>query len=98
MKRNCTVLAVVMGLTVSCTVRPSMVFLTRDGCTNTDTLRARLGDALQALGRLPSYTLIDADTLPADDARRGYGTPTILINNRDLFGMPEPEPAEHSPT
>ena len=88
MQRHWTVLAAVM-VTMSCAVRTPMVFLTRDGCTNSNTLHARLGVALQALGRIPSYTMINVDTLPADDARRGYGTPTILVNNRDLFGLAE---------
>jgi len=75
-----------------------VVLLTRDGCVQTDRMRANLDAALRALERSPNYAVIDVDTLPAKDARRGYGTPTILLNGRDLFGMPEPEVAEHSPT
>lgn len=83
------IVVVIAVATVSCGASPPMVFLTRTGCKNSNTMRVRLDEALQALGRIPSYTLINSDALPADDARRGYGTPTILINNRDLFGMSE---------
>lgn len=75
-----------------------LVFLTRDGCVQTDRMRANLDAALRQLKRTTDYTVIDADTLGAKDVRRGYGTPTVLSKGRDLFGMPEPEPAEHSPT
>jgi hypothetical protein len=44
------------------------------------------------------YAVIDADTLAESDARRGYGTPTVLYENRDLFGMPEPTPPMPTPT
>ncbi|MCI0677340.1 MAG: hypothetical protein L0Y42_16390, partial [Phycisphaerales bacterium] len=30
------------------------------------------------------------EQLPENDIRRGYPTPTILVNGRDLFGLPEP--------
>jgi hypothetical protein len=75
-----------------------LVFLTRDGCVNTATMRARLDDALERLGASKAYAVIDADTLADGDIRRGYGTPTVLYDNRDLFGMPEPTPPVPSPT
>ena len=88
-------------LLVSCAGAPSstgqagtagLVFLTRDGCANTARLRANLDDALRALGRPTDYAVIDLDSLPDSDLRRGYPTPTVLYANRDLFGMPEPTP------
>ena len=42
--------------------------------------------------------MIDADTFAESDARRGYGTPTVLYDNRALFGMPEPTAPLPSPT
>lgn len=75
-----------------------LVFLTRDGCANTATMRTRLDAALDRLSGPTNYAVIDADTLADGDARRGYGTPTVLYNNRDLFGMPEPTPPIPSPT
>ena len=42
--------------------------------------------ALRSL-RLPAgYALVYVEDLPATDLRRGYGTPTILVNGRDMFG------------
>jgi len=75
-----------------------LVFLTREGCVNTAMMRARLDEALDRLGAPKSYSVIDADTLADSDVRRGYGTPTVLYDNRDLFGMPEPTPPIPSPT
>jgi hypothetical protein len=72
-----------------------LVFLTRDGCVNTARLRSRLGEALKSLALPTNYALIDVDKLEPTDRRRGYGTPTILYKNRDLFGMAEP-PAQSS--
>ena len=77
---------------------PQLVFLTRDGCANTVIMRTRLDEALVRLGARKSYTVIDADTLAEGDRRRGYGTPTVLYDNRDLFGMAEPTPPIPSPT
>jgi hypothetical protein len=75
-----------------------IVFLTREGCVNTATMRTRLDEALARLGAPKTYAVIDADTLADSDVRRGYGTPTVLYDNRDLFGMPEPTPPVPSPT
>jgi hypothetical protein len=68
----------------------SLVFVTRDGCVNTTTMRERLDEALRSLGRPTDYAVIDADRLPASDPRGGYGTPTVLVGTHDLFGMPTP--------
>jgi hypothetical protein len=75
-----------------------LVFLTREGCVNTTTMRTRLDEALARLGAPKTYAVIDAETLADSDVRRGYGTPTVLYDNRDLFGMPEPTPPIPSPT
>jgi hypothetical protein len=75
-----------------------LVFLTRDGCVNTATMRTRFDEALTALRWTKDYQFIDADTLPETDPRRGYGTPTLLYKNVDLFGMPEPRVREDALT
>lgn len=78
---------------------PSMdkfVFLTRPGCVNTVTMRENFDAALKTLSLSSEYQFIDADTLAPTDPRRGYGTPTILFEGRDLFDMPEP-PVPHPP-
>jgi hypothetical protein len=81
------------------TVTPSiekLVFLTRQGCVNTATMRANLDEALKTLGLPRDYQFIDADSLAPQDPRGGYGTPTVLYDARDIFDMPEP-PAPHPP-
>lgn len=75
-----------------------LVFLTRDGCVNTVTMRARLDEALHALKLPTDYQFIDADSLPDSDARGGYGTPTVLYTGVDLFGMAEPPVPHPAPT
>jgi hypothetical protein len=76
----------------------ALVFLTRDGCMASDLVRARLDDALRAMGRPAAYTVIDLATLPASDPRTAYPTPTILYMNHDVFGSPEPKPPFPEPT
>jgi hypothetical protein len=61
-------------------------------------MRTRLDEALARLDVPKTYAVIDADTLADNDVRRGYGTPTVLYDHRDLFGMPEPPPPIPSPT
>ena len=73
-----------------------LVFLTREGCVNTVTMRANLDVVLKTLGFSNDYQVIDADTLASSDPRGGYGTPTVLQRGEDLFGMEEP-PIPHPP-
>ncbi len=75
-----------------------LVFLTRDGCVNTPLMRGRLDEALKSLALSSDYTVIDSDALPKTDPRGGYPTPTVLYQNRDLFGMPEPSGAQDPAT
>jgi len=65
-------------------------FLTRPGCSNSPLLHARLLDAIEDLRLDATLSMIDVSTLPASDMRTGYGTPTILVDGKDLFGHPEP--------
>jgi hypothetical protein len=81
-----------------CADQPSLVFLTRDGCVNTVTMRANLDDALRSMGLASNYQVIDLATLGATDARGGYPTPTVLHANKDIFGMAEPRPPYAPPT
>lgn len=83
-------------LAVHWTSMSHLVFLTRAACVNTIPMRENLDRALKTLGLPGDYPFIDADTLAASDPRGGYGTPTILYDNRDLFGLAEP-PIPHPP-
>lgn len=76
----------------------TVVFLTREGCVNTVAMRANLDDALKALALPNDYQFINADTLKESDPRGGYGTPTVLYEGRDLFGMSEPGVPHPAPT
>ena len=84
--------AILLGLLASgaswAAQAPKMEFLTRDGCVNTDRMRANLDAALKTVDRPTTYPVTDAETLDAKDPKRGYGT-------RDLFGLQPPEPGEH---
>lgn len=75
-----------------------LVFLTRGGCVNTASMRANLDEALKALSLPNNYQFVDADTLKPSDARVGYGTPTVLCADRDLFGMDQPSVPQPAPT
>lgn len=75
-----------------------LVFLTRDGCANTATMRARLDETLRAMGLSSDYQVLDVATLATSDPRRAYPTPTVLYAKGDLFGMPAPQPPYPTPT
>ena len=76
----------------------TLVLLTRGGCPNTATMRDNLEGALRSLAWPSNYEVVDLDTLPEGDARRGYPTPTLLFGRRDVFDLPEPEPPFPKPT
>ena len=76
----------------------TIVFLTRDGCVNSTTMKANLDHALRSSGRPSGYQIVDLDTLPDSDVRCGYPTPTVLVSDRDLFGMAVPLPPFPTPT
>lgn len=75
-----------------------IVLLTRGGCRDTETMRANLETAARALTPPAAFTVVDLDTLPTDDVRRGYPTPTLLFANRDVFGLAVPKPPLPQPT
>ena len=72
------------------TLAPRLTFLTRGACVNTPPMRGSLDLALRDGGYAVDYVVIDTATLAATDPRCGYGTPTILLDGRDLFGLAEP--------
>lgn len=75
-----------------------LVFLTREDCVNTAAMRRNVDSALKSLGLASRYEVIDQDTLAKGDIRRGYPTPTLLYAERDLFGMPVPQPPLPEPS
>ena len=75
-----------------------ITFLTRAGCAATQTMLANLTQAVGTLARAPKVTIVDLDALKRSDVRRGYPTPTLLVNNVDAFGLPQPTPPIPDPT
>lgn len=66
-------------------------FLSFDGCPHAPVLRSRLDEALHALGMTVTPVALDLLSLyQANDFRSGFGSPTILVNGLDLFGMESP--------
>ncbi len=63
-----------------------------DGCPNTPKFRERVTEAAQAFAPIRSIMVeyVDQEALPEDDVRRGYPTPTALVEGQDLFGLPAP--------
>ncbi len=62
-----------------------------DGCPTTPPFRESLESALGQTDGYEALTPIDVTTLAEDDIRRGYGSPTILVDGRDLFGAGVPD-------
>jgi hypothetical protein len=73
-------------------------FLGTGSCANSPIMEKNLRDALALKGMAADYRFIDIKKLPASDYRRGYGTPTVLVNGNDLFGAPRPMPIAASPS
>lgn len=67
-----------------------LVFLTRDGCAASPEMKRGLDAALKDLKWSSGYEVIDVASLKSDDVRTGYGTPTVLLDGKDLFGMQTP--------
>ncbi|RMH13641.1 MAG: hypothetical protein D6695_03450 [Planctomycetota bacterium] len=61
-----------------------------DGCPNTPPVIAAAQQAAALLGSEWSVHTVDLEALPEDDLRRGYGSPTVLLESKDLFGAPTP--------
>ena len=72
------------------TAQPRVELLGFPGCPDTPAMRDNLRAALKSIST--GWTFIDTDqeTLPEHDPRRGWPIPTVLVNGRDLFGMPSP--------
>jgi len=70
-----------------------VTFLTRKGCPNSPAMYANLMAALATREWPGEPSTVDIGELPKDDPRTGYGTPTILVDGVDLFGLATPKPA-----
>jgi len=59
------------------------------GCPNADTARTNVRTALEALGRPTDITEWDQLAPDAPAHIKRYGSPTILVNGRDITGVGE---------
>ena len=72
------------------TAAVSIEMLTREGCINSPVMLRHLRKAIEMTDARVGLKIVDQSALLADDPRRGYATPTVLINGVDPFGQPEP--------
>ena len=70
--------------------QPAIELLGFPGCPNTPAMRANLKAALTAVGKGWTFKDTNQEQLPEGDIRRGYPTPTVLVNGGDLYGLPVP--------
>ena len=56
-------------------------------CHNLAAMRMSLHDALETIGARWAVHEVNQEALPETDPRRGWPSPTILVNGQDLFGM-----------
>ena len=70
--------------------QPAIELLGFPGCPNTPAMRDHLRAALASIGKGWTFKDTNQEKLPASDLRRGWPTPTVLVNGRDLFDMPAP--------
>ena len=62
--------------------------LYRCGCAGVETARVNIGESLRTLGISPSWIEYDLESESAPAELKRYGSPTILINGRDVFPIP----------
>jgi mercuric ion transport protein len=60
-----------------------------DGCPNVDAARAAVGQALANTGIEARVEELDVNAETTPEALRGWGSPTILINGKDVGGERE---------
>ena len=70
--------------------QPAIELLGFPDCPNTPVMRDNLAAALAVIGRGWTFAETNQELLPEGDIRRGYATPTVLVDQRDLFGLPVP--------
>lgn len=75
---------------------PRVELLVREGCPMSGDLEQRLSAALEA-GSV-GFDVLDQAALSPNDPRRGYPTPTILVDGADLFDLPQPTPPFPEPS
>jgi mercuric ion transport protein len=67
-------------------VRLAVALVYDQNCPNVDQCRAALRAALSAVGALPVWNEWDRNSAATPEAYRGFGSPTVLVNGRDICG------------
>ncbi len=67
-----------------------LILLGSVGCANTPTMRDRLEAAIREAGWATGYDDVDVWSLTDNDPWSGYPAPSILLDGKDIFGLPEP--------
>lgn len=67
-----------------------------EGCPTVQVLQRNAEQAIVALGAGWRLSMVNQETLPPDDLRRGYGSPSVLLDGREVFGEPTPSSTEMS--
>lgn len=62
-----------------------------ESCPNTPRMRANVEKAVTSMGLAANVLYVDQEKLPENDRRRGWPSPTVLVDGRDLFGMTPPQ-------
>lgn len=75
---------------------PRIQLLGIPDCPNTAAIRKNLETALRSMSRETKFEYLNLEVLADSDPRRGWGAPTILINGRDLMGLPPPTSSARS--
>lgn len=68
-----------------------IMFLGSKSCPNTPPMRETLFRAVALVGVAIDIEEVEQGSLATNDIRRGYPTPTILLNGQDLHGTNLPE-------
>ena len=66
---------------------PTIELVFEDSCPNVQRARTRLAEALRARGLATTWTEWEIGDLAAPARVRGYGSPTILVDGRDIAGL-----------
>jgi len=69
-------------------VGPSVELVFSPECPNVDLARGRLAEALRTLGHAPVWTEWNRDDAAAPDYVLRFGSPTILVEGRDVSAAP----------
>ena len=72
---------------------PEVTLLTRKGCPGSPVMLRNLVAVLTSRGMSGDLVAVDIGKLPQDDIRTGYGTPTVLVDGKDLYGRNVSAPA-----